>query len=167
MADASQSPDADLGGRVSAAAAETSLPAIAPAPIPPRWLDYFTAVRHLPPWLRKVIVLIVGGLTLLVGIVMIIAPGPAVVVVPLGLSILATEFSWARRWLDTLTHHSRSWWQYLLQPRAAGSHSPSAAASISPVDAVIGAKPPDSTIGPPNASLPVATTTEPPTSVGS
>ena len=30
---------------------------------------------------------------------MIVLPGPAVVVVPLGLAILATEFIWARRWL--------------------------------------------------------------------
>jgi hypothetical protein len=31
---------------------------------------------------------------------MIVAPGPAVVVIPLGLGILATEFVWARRVLD-------------------------------------------------------------------
>jgi len=29
-------------------------------------------------------------------------PGPAVVVIPLGLAILATEFSWARRILDRI-----------------------------------------------------------------
>jgi hypothetical protein len=32
---------------------------------------------------------------------MLVTPGPAVVVIPLGLGILATEFVWAR----TLLHH--------------------------------------------------------------
>ena len=36
---------------------------------------------------------------MLVGIAMIILPGPAVVVIPLGLAVLATEFLWARLWL--------------------------------------------------------------------
>jgi tellurite resistance protein TerC len=30
---------------------------------------------------------------------MIVLPGPAVLVIPLGLGILAIEFAWARRWL--------------------------------------------------------------------
>jgi len=48
---------------------------------------------------RRLIVAIIGGLVLLVGLAMIVLPGPAFVVVPLGLGILSTEFSWARRWL--------------------------------------------------------------------
>ena len=48
---------------------------------------------------RRVVVFIVGSTVLLIGIVMIVAPGPAVIVIPLGLAILATEFVWARRWL--------------------------------------------------------------------
>lgn len=40
------------------------------------------------------------GLTvLLLGIVMLVTPGPAVIVIPAGLAILAVEFAWARRWL--------------------------------------------------------------------
>lgn len=49
---------------------------------------------------RRVIVAIVGGTVLLVGVAMLVLPGPAVVVIPLGLAILATEFMWAR-WLLT------------------------------------------------------------------
>ncbi len=45
---------------------------------------------------------ILGISVLLAGIVMIVSPGPAVVVIPLGLGILATEFIWARRLLDSL-----------------------------------------------------------------
>ena len=51
---------------------------------------------------RRVTVFILGISVLLVGIVMIVGPGPAVVVIPLGLGILATEFLWARRILDSL-----------------------------------------------------------------
>ncbi len=48
---------------------------------------------------RKVIVLVVGSTVVLAGVVMIVLPGPAVVVIPTGLAILATEFVWARHLL--------------------------------------------------------------------
>jgi hypothetical protein len=48
---------------------------------------------------RKLVVAVVGGSVVLVGIAMIVLPGPAILVIPLGLAILATEFLWARRWL--------------------------------------------------------------------
>lgn len=48
---------------------------------------------------RRVVILIVGTSVVLLGVVMLVTPGPAVVVIPLGLSILAIEFAWARRWL--------------------------------------------------------------------
>ena len=38
----------------------------------------------------------IGFTILLIGIVMIALPGPAILVIPLGLTILATEFVWAR-----------------------------------------------------------------------
>jgi uncharacterized protein (TIGR02611 family) len=48
---------------------------------------------------KRIAIAIVGGTVLLVGIAMIILPGPAVVVIPIGLGILGLEFAWARRWL--------------------------------------------------------------------
>lgn len=48
---------------------------------------------------RKVVVAVIGGTVVLGGIVMIVLPGPAVLVIPLGLAILGTEFLWAKRWL--------------------------------------------------------------------
>lgn len=50
---------------------------------------------------RRLIIGVVGTTVVLIGIIMIVTPGPAVVVIPLGLGILATEFVWAR----TLLHH--------------------------------------------------------------
>jgi tellurite resistance protein TerC len=49
---------------------------------------------------RRIVIAVIGGTTVLVGIVMIVTPGPAVVVIPLGLAILALEFAWAKRWLE-------------------------------------------------------------------
>ena len=48
---------------------------------------------------RRVIVSMVGATVLLIGIALLVLPGPAVVVIPIGLTILATEYAWARRWL--------------------------------------------------------------------
>ncbi|ADE16624.1 Integral membrane protein TerC [Nitrosococcus halophilus Nc 4] len=48
---------------------------------------------------RRIVVLVLGTSVLLVGVAMIVLPGPAVVVIPVGLGILAIEFAWARRWL--------------------------------------------------------------------
>lgn len=48
---------------------------------------------------KKIIVTVIGGTLLLFGIALLVLPGPAFVVIPLGLAILATEFVWARRWL--------------------------------------------------------------------
>jgi uncharacterized protein (TIGR02611 family) len=51
------------------------------------------------PRVKKVIVAVIGGTVLLIGIALIVLPGPAFLVIPAGLAILATEFVWARRWL--------------------------------------------------------------------
>lgn len=51
---------------------------------------------------RRIIVAVVGSSVLLIGIIMIVAPGPAFIVIPVGLAILAIEFVWARHWLRKL-----------------------------------------------------------------
>jgi uncharacterized protein (TIGR02611 family) len=54
---------------------------------------------QLPTRIRRTIVGTIGGLVLLAGVSLIFLPGPAFVVIPLGLAILATEFAWARQYL--------------------------------------------------------------------
>jgi tellurite resistance protein TerC len=56
------------------------------------------------PWrvARKVVVAVIGATVLAFGVALIVLPGPAVVVIPLGLAILGTEFLWARRLLQRL-----------------------------------------------------------------
>jgi uncharacterized protein (TIGR02611 family) len=48
---------------------------------------------------RRVIVSVIGVTVLLIGIALLVLPGPAFIVIPVGLAILATEYAWARRWL--------------------------------------------------------------------
>ena len=52
--------------------------------------------------LRRAVVLMAGIIVLLLGIVMLIAPGPGILTMMLGLGILATEFVWARRLLKRI-----------------------------------------------------------------
>ena len=51
---------------------------------------------------RRIIIALVGSTVLLLGMVMIVTPGPALVVIPLGLAILGLEFAWARLWMRRL-----------------------------------------------------------------
>ena len=48
---------------------------------------------------KRIGVAIVGGSVTLIGLALIVLPGPAIVVIPIGLSILATQFVWPRRYL--------------------------------------------------------------------
>jgi tellurite resistance protein TerC len=48
---------------------------------------------------RKLIVAVIGTTVLIAGLVLLVTPGPAFVVIPIGLGILATEFIWAQRLL--------------------------------------------------------------------
>jgi hypothetical protein len=49
--------------------------------------------------IKRIIVTVLGGTVLAIGVALIVLPGPAFIVIPLGLAILAVEFAWARRWL--------------------------------------------------------------------
>ena len=56
---------------------------------------------------RKVLIALVGGVVLLAGIAMLVLPGPAFLVIPAGLAILAMEFEWAERWKN----HVKDWFK--------------------------------------------------------
>jgi tellurite resistance protein TerC len=53
---------------------------------------------------RRVIIAVIGCTVLLVGVALLVLPGPAFLVIPAGLAILAIEFAWARRWLQRIKH---------------------------------------------------------------
>jgi tellurite resistance protein TerC len=65
--------------------------------------------RHGPVtyrWARRIAVALVGGTVLAIGLALIVLPGPAFVVIPLGLAILGAEFAWARYWLRQVKRRS-------------------------------------------------------------
>ena len=51
---------------------------------------------------RRVVITLVGGTVVLIGVVMLVFPGPAFVVIPIGLAILGLEWAWARRLLSAV-----------------------------------------------------------------
>ena len=53
----------------------------------------------LPKTLRRIVVGVIGGTIVLIGIALLVLPGPAFIVIPLGLLVLGSEFAWARRLL--------------------------------------------------------------------
>lgn len=82
----------------------------------PGW-RYRVAMHHLLHLTyrtaRKVVIGVVGGTVVAAGVVMLVTPGPAFLVIPAGLAILAVEFGFARRWLRILKDRS----QALIQQR--------------------------------------------------
>jgi tellurite resistance protein TerC len=60
---------------------------------------HFLKLDRIAPGPRRVLVGVTGGTLLLVGVAMILLPGPALIVIPVALALLATEFMWARRYL--------------------------------------------------------------------
>jgi uncharacterized protein (TIGR02611 family) len=53
---------------------------------------------------RRVFLIIAGFTLLLAGGVMLVTPGPGMVVIFLGLGLLAAEFVWARRLMERIKH---------------------------------------------------------------
>lgn len=83
-------------------------------------MTYTAAYR----WARKVVVGVIGFTVLLIGLAMVVLPGPAFIVVPAGLAILGLEFAWARAWLARVRSMMPS--LQTAPARAAASQDPSA-----------------------------------------
>ncbi len=75
-----------------------------------KWEDMILAHRKFADLstakkVKRVFIAAMGGTVLVVGVALIVLPGPAILVIPAGLAILALEFAWAARWL----RRARSW----------------------------------------------------------
>lgn len=57
-------------------------------------------------WARRIAITVLGFTVLGVGVAMIVLPGPAIIVIPVGLGILGLEFAWARIWLKKIKERS-------------------------------------------------------------
>ncbi len=74
-----------------------------------------TAIHITYKLARRIVIGVVGLSVLLVGIAMIVLPGPAFIVIPMGLGILAIEFAWAQRWLHTIKDKAETTYNGLKQ----------------------------------------------------
>ena len=83
------------------------------------WFPFRVVLRFIARSGKRIAVTIVGFVLLLAGIVMIVTPGPGILLIIAGLAILATEYVWADRLLnlakqkasqakDTITRRSRT-----------------------------------------------------------
>ncbi len=62
-----------------------------------------TAYRQV----QRVFVFVAGSTLVLVGVALLVLPGPGLLTIAAGLALLGTQFMWARRWLDRLSAGSR------------------------------------------------------------
>jgi uncharacterized protein (TIGR02611 family) len=65
-------------------------------------------VNDLVRLLRRIAVTVAGTVILVVGVVLLVAPGPGLVVIALGLAVFAIEYEWARRHLAAVQARARS-----------------------------------------------------------
>lgn len=74
------------------------------------------------PWLRgvyRVGVAALGSLVAIIGLILVPLPGPGWLIVFLGLAILGTEFSWARRLATFVKRQLARFWAWWRARRAA------------------------------------------------
>jgi uncharacterized protein (TIGR02611 family) len=64
------------------------------------WYPFGAIWRFLERNGKRIAVTIAGGVLVLVGVVMLVLPGPGILVIIAGLAILATEYIWAQRALN-------------------------------------------------------------------
>jgi tellurite resistance protein TerC len=101
-------------------------------------------------WARRIAISVVGGTVLALGVAMIVLPGPALVVIPLGLAILGVEFAWARRWLRKVKARTKA---IVARVRTTAGLKPAATAGAKPAQKTVSAKvvsPSGATVDPPD-----------------
>lgn len=65
-------------------------------------------VKDLVRVLRRIAVTVAGTVILAVGVVLLVAPGPGLVVIALALTVFALEYRWARRYVAAVQARARS-----------------------------------------------------------
>jgi hypothetical protein len=61
----------------------------------------------IPRGARRAGVAVAGSMVVVVGLALLVLPGPGLLLLTAGLALLATEFAWAQRWLTRLRGHTR------------------------------------------------------------
>jgi hypothetical protein len=88
-------------------------------------------MKDLVRLLRRIAVTVVGTVILAVGVVLLVAPGPGLLVILLALIVFAAEYEWARRHLAAIRVRARS-----AADKAAASRVATAAAILFGIGAI-------------------------------
>src|SRR3972149_1467166 len=67
------------------------------------WFPFGVTVRFLMKNGKRIAVSVLGLVLVLAGLVMLVLPGPGVLLLIAGLAVLATEYVWAQRMLNYAT----------------------------------------------------------------
>lgn len=79
-----------------------------------RFMERWRGAIRRRPWLNtlyKVLVTIVGVAVVIIGLILVPLPGPGWLIVFVGLTILGTEYHWARRLLGWLRRTLARFWE--------------------------------------------------------
>lgn len=87
-------------------------------------MERWRGIIRRRPWLNvvyKVAVAVVGVVVIIVGLILVPLPGPGWLIVFIGLTVLGSEYHWARRftsWLRMQLARFWVWWKAWRQRRA-------------------------------------------------
>lgn len=90
-----------------------------------RFMQKWRAIIARRPWLNvvyKTIITVIGIAVVGIGLILVPLPGPGWLIVFVGLTILGSEFHWARRvtvWLRAQLARFWAWWKLRREVRAA------------------------------------------------
>ena len=89
-----------------------------------RWMTRWRGRIRERPWLNvvyKVLITVVGAAVIIIGLILVPLPGPGWLIVFIGLTVLGSEYHWARRftsWLRMQLARFWAWWKAWRQKRA-------------------------------------------------
>ena len=79
-----------------------------------RFMARWRAAIRTRPWLDvlyRVVITVLGSLIVLIGLVLVPLPGPGWLIVFIGLTVLGSEYHWARRMLGWLRRTLARFWE--------------------------------------------------------
>ncbi|WP_449278305.1 TIGR02611 family protein [Leucobacter sp. GX24907] len=82
-----------------------------------RLMERWRGLIRRYPWLNvvyKVLVTVIGGAIIILGLVLVPLPGPGWLIVFIGMTVLGSEYHWARRltaWLRRAFARFWEWWR--------------------------------------------------------
>jgi uncharacterized protein (TIGR02611 family) len=83
-----------------------------------------TTSRDVLLWIgrsgKRIAVTVVGFSLVALGVVLLVIPGPGLLVIVAGLAVLATQYTWARRALEVTKRHASRAANRLKRPRPSG-----------------------------------------------